>query len=260
MGNDSMLVDSTAVDPSALNHAGIDNPPFDPKLFTEQLAQWSQAPAPSAIPAYPPPPAGYTTNPYFPIQPPPVNDSYDMPLPLQQQFHQNQGPAQSLQPPPPAQLARTRAGQQQQQQQAVLHNLQQPVLPTGPLNAARNQHRPPSATAEQAATGHAEDADFSLPSDDEDIERLEQQAVIAKREAQKKRKQIPPFVQKLSRLEQIFSLLLVSGDVAKGALTLSCFCRLRIVFWMSHGTPNSSTGPNAAGRSLWWTKKSLRSA
>lgn len=31
------------------------------------------------------------------------------------------------------------------------------------------------------------------------IERLEERATVAKREAQSKRKQIPPFVQKLSR-------------------------------------------------------------
>ena len=35
--------------------------------------------------------------------------------------------------------------------------------------------------------------------DDDDIEQLERRAVIAKREVQAKRKQIPPFVQKLSR-------------------------------------------------------------
>jgi heat shock transcription factor len=34
---------------------------------------------------------------------------------------------------------------------------------------------------------------------DENIEALEQKAQVAKREAQAKRKQIPPFVQKLSR-------------------------------------------------------------
>lgn len=44
---------------------------------------------------------------------------------------------------------------------------------------------------QQGSNGAMEDSDS--------IERLEEKAAVAKREAQSKRKQIPPFVQKLSR-------------------------------------------------------------
>lgn len=50
----------------------------------------------------------------------------------------------------------------------------------------------------QATAGDAQPAEGSL-GDDDDIEELERRAQIAKREAQSKRKQIPPFVQKLNR-------------------------------------------------------------
>jgi heat shock transcription factor len=52
-------------------------------------------------------------------------------------------------------------------------------------------------------------------------EQLEQRALIAKREAQAKRKQIPPFVQKLSRYSLPFSpvLLALTGMIATVSFT-----------------------------------------
>lgn len=43
------------------------------------------------------------------------------------------------------------------------------------------------------------DPNMKVEEQDDDVELLEEKAVVAKREAQAKRKQIPPFVQKLSR-------------------------------------------------------------
>ena len=62
--------------------------------------------------------------------------------------------------------------------------------------------RPPLFDGSSDWANFDHDSNFLPPSngqDEDDIEQLEEEAQRAKREAQAKRKQIPPFVQKLSR-------------------------------------------------------------
>ena len=102
-------------------------------------------------------------------------------------------------------------GQQQQQQQ---HQQQQNATPSTALaRRANNRALIPSATRlpfdanAESWNGFSEDAPFPPTAADENdnIERLEETAQRAKKEAQAKRKQIPPFVQKLSRYAVLVS-------------------------------------------------------
>jgi heat shock transcription factor len=80
----------------------------------------------------------------------------------------------------------------------------------------------------------------------ESLAELEQRAIIAKRDSQAKRKQIPPFVQKLSRYamcDGLVPLISCTDDVAVSSTSL------RI--------PSSSAGLMMGTHSLSWMKMSL---
>jgi heat shock transcription factor len=84
-----------------------------------------------------------------------------------------------------------------------------PVAPSTDLvRRARNHQLQPQVTQQQEQwngsyntnnSGNNNNANMSGQNDDENEQELEKRVALAKRDAQGKRKQIPPFVQKLSR-------------------------------------------------------------
>jgi len=135
------------------------------QLSNEQFLQWSQGPENAS---YQGNPAAYNMNNYN-VQ---ANPGHSM----------SQGGYDSTIPAPSTQLARRPVNRQ--------------LVPTAQRTTYDNSTDPWGQFGDESMDPQN---NTSAMAENDNIELLEEKAAVAKRDAQAKRKQIPPFVQKLSR-------------------------------------------------------------